>query len=278
MKIVVLGSGPAGLMAVQGVFDAHHENFDGNLQLMVLSRKEKSPLYGAQYLHQPIPRVTPPEGRGISYLLRGDPDDYRRKVYGQLWDGTVSAEDLDATHMGWDIRATYDRLWESWSGSITDMNIDPVALTNVNAMHEPDLIINSIPRPSLCHQGHAFGATEVWAAGDAPSLGIRLPYSSPPYSVICNGEDSPAWYRMSNVFGHTTVEWPGSLGNVPVSTASRVKKPTNHNCDCWSGLPMIHVGRYGEWSKGVLSHTAYFKAYKKVDEMMIGAGSAATEG
>lgn len=268
MKVIVLGSGPAGLMAAQGVLDAHNRNMDGDLKIMILSRKVKSPLFGAQYLHAPIPGVTPEPWRTVAYHLLGDADDYRRKVYGQLWDGTVSAQDLDSAHAAWDIRATYDRLWVMWEHSIIDVNIDPVALTNINVMHEPDLIINSIPRPALCHRGHSFGATEVWAAGDAPELGIRLPYNSPPDTVTCNGEDNPSWYRMSNVFGHTTVEWPGSLKAVPVTTASRVKKPTSHDCDCWSDLPMMHVGRYGEWTKGVLSHTAYNKALTRCDNML----------
>ena len=275
MKVIVLGSGPAGLMAAQGVLDAHNHNAAGDLQMMILSRKVKSPLYGAQYLHQPIPGVTPDKWHTVLYSLRGDADSYRRKVYGQMWGGTVSAQELDKSHAAWDIRATYDRLWALWEYSINDMNIDPVALTNLNIHNEPDLIVNSIPRPALCHRGHAFGATEVWAAGDAPALGIRLPYHATPDTITCNGEDYPAWYRMSNVFGHTTVEWPGSLPKVPVSTASRVQKPTSHECDCWSELPLLHVGRYGEWTKGVLSHTAYFNAYKRVDEM-IGASRGAS--
>jgi hypothetical protein len=109
-------------------------------------------------------------------------------------------------------------------------------------------------------------------------MGIRLPYKCPTNMVVCNGEDNPAWYRMSNVFGHTTVEWPGSLAQVPVASAARVKKPTSHNCNCWAETsPMIHVGRYGAWEKGVLSHTAYFTAYRTVDEMIGGKGAAAKE-
>lgn len=281
MKVIVLGSGPAGLMAAQGIADALENCASedmippGGAEMSIISRKVKSPLYGAQYLHQPIPRMTPPEPRAISYQMRGSTDDYRRKVYGQMWDGTVSPEDLAGNHMGWDIRATYDALWERWEPIISDVDIDPIGLRNI-LTDDPDLIINSIPRPVLCHQGHSFGATEVWAAGDAPELGINLQYRCTPFSVVCNGDDNPSWYRMSNVFGRTTIEWPGSLKAVPVTTATRVQKPTQHQCDCWADAPMEHVGRYGEWSKGVLSHTAYFKAYKRIDEL-IGAASAAAE-
>lgn len=276
MKVIVLGAGPAGLMAAQGALDAHSHNYDGDLKISILSRKVKSPLYGAQYLHSPIPGMTPVEPRAISYQMRGSTDDYRRKVYGQLWDGTVSPEDLAGNHMGWDIRATYDALWSSWEHAISGGELDPIALRNILANSDPDIVLNSIPRSSLCHAGHSFGATEVWAAGDAPELGIRLPYRCTPFSVVCNGDDNPSWYRMSNVFGRTTVEWPGSINKVPIATAARVMKPTSHSCTCWEDAPIEHVGRYGEWSKGVLSHTAYFKAFKRVDEL-IGAASAATQ-
>lgn len=271
MKVLVLGSGPAGLMAAQGVSDACTTLREEYL-IGISSRKVKSPLYGAQYLHSPIPGYTKGNSAHINYMMRGDTDDYRRKVYGTMWDGTVSPEDLDASHEGWDIRATYDRLWHAWERIILDVEIDVVGLRRLLEEDPPDLLINSIPRPHLCYAGHSFGATEVWAAGDAPALGIRIPFNCPDNSVICNGEDNPSWYRMSRVFGHTTVEWPGSLMSVPVTTATRVKKPTTHQCDCWSDAPMVHVGRYGEWSKGVLSHTAYDKSYQMVIDKMKGEG------
>lgn len=283
MRIMVLGCGPAGLMAAQGAWAAMYDNREigGHHRIAIISRKQKSPIHGCQYLHQPIPRVTPESPRAVSYQLRGDQDDYRRKVYGQMWGGTVSPEDLMGEHMAWDLRVTYDRLWSDWESSITDGLVDPIALKGVLESSEPpDLVINSIPRPALCHAGHTFGSTEVWAAGDAPSLGIRVGnmFQCPEDMVICNAEENPAWYRLSRVFGHTTVEWPGSLARVPVTTASRVPKPTAHSCDCWQGAPVIHVGRYGRWEKGVLSHSAYFDAYKRIDEMIGGSSATAEAG
>ena len=276
MIIVVLGSGPAGLMAAQGAADAFsHVARSGNpLSLGIISHGDKSPLYGSQYLHEPIPGVTPDDSVVLGYQLRGNSDDYRRKVYGSMWIGTVSPEDLAEQHRAWDIRATYDLLWDKWSDALNAANIDPITMNRMlTDRRPPHLVINSIPRSALCHGGHVFGATEVWAAGDAPELGIYIPYACPRNMVVCNGEDNPAWYRMSNVFGRTTVEWPGSIAKVPVTTAARVQKPTQHNCDCWSESSILHVGRYGEWSKGVLSHTAYHKAYNRVEEML----NAATE-
>lgn len=265
MKIMVLGCGPAGLMAAQAALDATREA-QMPLEIAIASKRQKSPLYGAQYLHKPIPGITPTDVEyvaQIDYQLMGDAGDYRRKVYGSNWDGKVSPEDLAEPHLGWDIRETYDCLWDRWLGCVTDTLVDATWI-NENT-EDADLVINSIPRKDICQRKHMFGWQEVWAAGDAPDLGIRIPYSCPANTVVCNGEDSPAWYRMSNVFGHKTVEWPGSIQMVPVKTAARVGKPTYHDCDCWPNI--LHVGRFGTWEKGVLSHTAYDNTYSRVLEL-----------
>lgn len=265
MRITILGCGPAGLMAAQAVQDASHSTGESHM-LTIVSRKRKSPMYGAQYLHRPIPNITPMYAREVKYTLRGYADDYRRKVYGTLWDGKVSPEDLTEQHQAWDIRATYDMLWSFYEYGINDMQIDPFVVKNMLDNDQADLIISTIPRALMCHMGHAFGATEIWAAGDDPEQGLDISqmYGCPEGHVICNGEDSPAWYRMSRVFGRTTVEWPGALSSVPVATAARVRKPTTHDCDCWKDEPIMFSGRYGEWSKGVLSHETYFNVYKEL--------------
>lgn len=255
MKVAVFGCGPAGLMA------AHAASLS-KAEVTIFSRGEPSPLYGAQYLHDSIPG-TPSEmepGTKVEYMLDGDVDGYRRKVYGRLWDGVVSPEDLVGEHWAWDIRATYRFLWEKYKHLITPVEVEPFMLGQ--AVDGNDVVFNSIPRDVLCVKDHSFGHTNIVAAGDAPALGIRLPFSCPNNQVICNGKDSPTWYRMSRVFGHTTVEWPGSIGRVPITTAATVKKPTKTNCDCWPGVK--HIGRYGRWEKGVLSHTAFWDAWEAV--------------
>lgn len=255
MKVIILGCGPAGLMA------AHAVAVSGN-EPVIYSRKRKSPLYGAQYLHKPIPDVTDRDAHvSVEYMLQGSVDAYRRKVYGDRWDGTVSPEDLAETHEAWDIRSTYDRLWSQYSGAIEDVIIDPAG---VNFLREQGLlIVNTVPLDQLCHQGHSFRAQRVTAAGDAPDIGIDVGkrYKCPPDTVLCNGNPEPSWYRISRIFDHTTVEWPEGV-NVPIPTASTVVKPTGHNCDCWPDL--LKVGRYGAWEKGVLSHSAYDQTMKRM--------------
>lgn len=278
MKIMILGCGPAGLMAAHAVIMANgglEHSIERGVKLRIHSRRQKSSMYGAQYLHQPIPYVTPPTPRRIDYRLVGGIEGYRRKVYGQMWDGTVSPEDLADPHNGWDIRATYDLLWRMYSNLITDNFVDPAWLHYAIDRDEPDLVINTIPLDALCYRGHTFGFTEVIAAGDAPDLGIDVNsmYLTPEETVVCDGTKDRSWYRKSRVFGHTTVEWPASVGRVPIKSAAIVRKPTYHACDCWPDV--FKVGRYGSWSKGILSHTAYFNTFDKIKSMTEGKDEAA---
>jgi hypothetical protein len=230
----------------------------------IFSKKRPSRLFGAQYLHKPITGVTD-EAKHVTveYLLRGTPEDYRRRVYGQSWDGKVSPEDYGEDHQAWDIRETYSRLYEKYQHYIMDVEVDANGLRNLIADRSINIIVNTIPLPSLCYRGHIFRGTKINAAGDAPDLGIDVGtiYQCPPNTVICNGEEAPSWYRISNIFDHTTVEWPQSIKPV-IGSYAEVIKPTEHNCDCWPEL--MNVGRYGSWTKGVLSHTAYDRVLERM--------------
>lgn len=255
MKIAVLGCGPAGLLAAYGAKEAQ-----GRAEVAIFSKARKSEMFGAQYLHDPIPGLSG-DPVTVDYQLRGDVESYRRKVYGPKWDGTVSPDDYAGEHKAWDIREAYDMLWDIYSDYINDVDLDPAGIKRINNMgfHK---VINTVPLADLCHQGHTFGAVEITAAGDAPDRGVDVGslYSCPDNTVVCNGEDSPSWYRMSRIFGHTTIEWPNWVERVPVPSAAKVQKPTFNNCDCWPY--MVKAGRYGSWTKGVLSHDAYYKGYE----------------
>lgn len=253
MRIAVLGCGPAGLMA------AHAAKVSG-ARVDIYSRKRKSELYGCQYLHAPIPGMTDVAPVEVSYSLHGSVETYRDKVYGANWQGEVSPEDLVGAHTAWDIRRTYDNLWNEYGKYVYGTEISAGFLNNfmaVDAMRY-DKIINSVPRQALCRRNHTFRSQRVWAIGDAPERGLFAPNYANRNSVVCNGLDSPPWYRAANVFGYSTVEWPWeAFAKTPQNqiVASQLFKPLDHNCDCWPDL--VHVGRYGCWEKGVLSHTAY---------------------
>lgn len=258
MRVAILGSGPAGLMSAAAVWA-----LAPGADIAIISNGGRSSLYGAQYLHAPIPGYTnqtwPAAKRIVNYGMIGDPDDYRRKVYGPTWDGTVSPEDLEKTHYAWDIRQTYRALWDDFCDRISEVHMDPAGLRMLldgrTAYGNVGLVINTIPRPMLCKEGHQFRSTSIWAAGEAPDLGIDLDrFKCPEFTVICNGNETPSWYRVSNIFGHKTVEWP-EYSKPPIPSVAAVAKPLKTNCDCFPEV--LHVGRYGKWQKGVLTHHAY---------------------
>ena len=266
MLVTILGCGPAGLMAA-------HAAAEAGADINIVSKRRKSELFGAQYLHAPIPDITDGDPVRVEYRLEGDSFAYKQKVYGPLWDGSVSPDDLPGRHDAWDIRQTYDRLWDLYSHNIVDVNISGGLIAAWLNSKEVPLIISSIPRPALCMRGHTFGSQDIIAAGDAPGRGIRIPYNAPPNTVICNGNENPSWYRLSNIFDHHTAEWSmASLRTAPpVATAAVVKKPLFHNCDCLAEV--IHVGRYGRWEKGVLSHEAFNDTYTAVERRLAGLPS-----
>lgn len=259
MKIAILGCGPSGLIAAHAAL----QYFDGEHQINIFSIKRKSPIFGAQYLHQPIPYV-PASAVGeptvIRYEMRGTPEEYLLKVYGEKWDGTISDDLRDQAHVAWDLRGTYEWMWDVYHPLIQEVAIpsDPGYIADIirSVSDQTDLVINTIPRPALCalRGKHEFKSTDIWAAGDSDAGPSPIPGRD---NVIeYNGAESPSWYRVSRMFGFTTVEWPGHINRPPIPGTARVRKPLAHNCVCWDGL-VHHLGRMGRWQNGRLAHHVY---------------------
>lgn len=255
MRALILGAGPAGLLAAHALASKNHD-------IVIVSRKRKSELFGAQYLHRAIPGIAYGPGEPVSYRLHGTADGYRSKVYGPGATLGVSPEELGADHLAWNIRSAYAMLWERYREFIQDEYLDAAGLRLLIGRLHPELVVSSIPAPVLCDQGHSFTSQKVWAIGDAPERGVYCPVKNiPAMTVVCNGEVNPGWYRASYVYGYRTAEWSW---NSPPSRwqAAEVVKPLSNDCDCWPGV--LRVGRYGAWTKGVLSHTAYEQALAAV--------------
>lgn len=260
---VVLGAGPAGLLAAHAARELGYE-----VQVFTAPDKDgkpkKSELHGCQYLHAWIPGLgLPMRGKMVQYLLNGDPEDYRRKVYGDGWNGQVSPDEYgpERAHPAWDLRQAYDALWEHWHDKITPLNITPKMAERV-ALTRGQHVLCTVPVKSLClaPEDHKFVTQTVWAMGERFGDGAEpvypLPYRAPDMTVQCDGEDAPRWYRAATVFGVSTLEWPGGA-KPPISGVTAVSKPLSTDCTCHTGPRWHRVGRYGLWRKGVLVHTAY---------------------
>lgn len=250
-RAVVLGCGPSGMFAA-------HALIQRDWDVQIFSNRSKSTMYGAQYLHAPIPGLTYDDRNPdrIEYRLTGDAEEYRAKVYGGAV-VQVSPEALEESHDAWDIRAAYDTAWDLYGHQVNHLNLTPESIAHLSA----DVVVSSIPLPRTCMDPdtHKFEGTGIWALGDAPDRGQTVPYR-PEYNVVeCNGTRDVGWYRAANVMGHCTVEWP-ERNKPPLPGVAYVTKPTFTNCTCHFNsdrFKMVRVGRYGTWSKGVLSHSAY---------------------
>lgn len=250
-RAAVLGCGPAGIFAAQALGLAGWD-------VRIFSKKRRSEMFGAQYLHAPIPLLTD-EARDftlLEYVLQGTIDGYRQKVYGGM-DVPVSPERFLGSHRAWDIRGAYYRGWDLWRPKIEDTpDIDGSWIAE-NA-RDFRMIVSSIPAPDLCLSRHTFGGQNVWAIGDAPERGIFCPITHTPNNTVwCNGEKDVGWYRASNVFGYRTAEWPEDR-KPPIKEVASILKPISTNCDCHEKRRnFLRVGRFGRWSKDELSHQAF---------------------
>ncbi len=253
-SVAILGCGPSGLMV------AHAANMLG-WNFRVFSKKRKSQLFGSQYLHKPIPGISEEPATVVTYHLEGTPEEYRQKVYGPSWDGTVSPEDLDHDHYAWDIRSAYDKMYSNYEEQIVNCefkNVNGGFWYNQIVLKSYDLVISTVPRKIWAEPGDVFASTKVWAIGDAPELGQEAPFRPHDFNIICDGSEDVGWYRASNVFGHCTIEWPERT-KPPIPRLALVEKPLFHNSTAASDFH--HLGRYGAWQKGVLTTDVFDQAF-----------------
>lgn len=248
-RVAVLGCGPTGLFATHALVGLGYE-------VQVFSNKRKSEMFGAQYLHAPIPGLT--DGMVpilLEYKLIGTVEGYREKVYGAGSTVEVSPESLTETHPAWDIREAYGRAWNLYNDRIRHW--PSIGFTSIRAFSaNADLVVSSLPAKAICGDpDHRFNSQMIWAVGDAPERGVFEPLRlAKGGQVLLNGDRDTGWYRTSNVFFHGTTEWPGGR-KPPIEGIAAVEKPLSTDCDCHPGI--LRVGRYGRWEKGVLSHSAY---------------------
>lgn len=250
---LVLGCGPAGLFAA-------HALAQSGWDFEVWSKKRRSEMFGAQYLHAPIEGLTDGTEAEIAYRLIGTPAEYQQKVYGGTPVEFVSPERIPEKQPCWDIRAAYYRAWDMYGHLVVPTDIDTLTVQDAIASKRFNLIISSIPAPALCLQPgpavHRWVGRQIWAIGDAPEREVECPVPCPEFTVICNGEPYQSWYRVSNIYGYKTAEWATDR-KPPYNAPALVTKPISTNCDCFPGV--LRVGRYGRWDKRELSHMAYYR-------------------
>lgn len=258
-RVAILGCGPSGLLA------AHAAAIRG-WDFRIYSHKVKSPIYGAQYFHELIPGINCGIGQHVRYLLYGQPWQYKQKVYGKSYDCNVSPEDLAENHMAWDMRLAYDDLWSKYSDYIQDFLLTPEPNGHLSRslIGNPDIVISTVPRRiwEPKENQHKFTSVKIWAKGDTEKLRVNQRPAS--FTIICSGLPTDQWYRVSNIFGHCTMEWPYSSNIRGPKGASLVEKPIATTSR--AAPDFVHLGRYGAWQKGVLTTDVFTQALTALNQ------------
>ena len=217
--ISILGCGPAGLLA------AHAAALTGQ-DFIIYSKKQKSRIGGAQFLHVQIPGITLEQpDTYLDFIHIGTKRGYAMKVYGDPEADVSWGSYPDGYHPAWNMRAAYDRLWDLYEDVIDDQEVTPSFVHD--ALAGGDFIISSIPPMAYCIRPdhHFFRSQRVWITQGA---------TTPDNSVMYNGAPDAKWYRASCIFEHASTEWPFiQAGSVEVN------KPLHTNCDCWPGIKRV---------------------------------------
>lgn len=251
-EVAVLGCGPAGLLAALAVEQAGHTP-------VIYSRKIKSKMPGAQFLHVPIPEITAAEPDGtVNFLKVGPKHGYALKVYGDRSAPTSWDEFPRGEQPIWSMGEAYSRLWDRFEDRIWDFgHIDTVMATTF--AEDFPLVFSTIPAPAMCEreEHHAFNSVPVY---------ITSARTERRNNVIEYNGGFAQYYRRSVLFGSESMEYGAAVRLADVRLRCEVGwKPTTNDCDCH---PEIHrLGRFGKWEKGVLVHHAYFEAKAALDAL-----------
>lgn len=275
--VAIIGSGPAGLFAALAVEQA------GNVP-HIISKGEKSPMFGAMYLHEPLPGVNghDPDFE-IDIIKSGSREGYAYNVYGDAqapcsWD--VISEGYTPA---WDLPQTYERLWDRYVGNIRRADVNASKLAAI--CYNYPLVLNSAPAEIFCSDAsHRFRAQKIWVLHGPqinPVPGVNdgniMYYNGVPtdgsFASLADdykhddgagyGETymrGPEWYRFSQINGYQAWEFShkAEVADDNPRTLSPGRKPLSTDCDCFlSWQNYRRIGRYGKWEKGVLTHHAY---------------------
>lgn len=253
-EIAVLGCGPAGLFAAHAVALAGHTP-------VIFSRKEKSKFAGAILLHDRVEEldlsVIP--DLEVHILKYGTAEGYAQKVYGDS-SAPTSWNEYSGVIRGWDLREAYDELWETYEGLVKELDITYDLLGSI--LNNYQMTFSSVPADKICaNDAHKFTSKLVYLQHGLDQFNETRGEDN---LIYYNGASYGfEWYRYSQIAGHVCWEFTSEPPDSPDMAGyelTRIRKPLDTDCDCWTSYRFRRVGRFGEWKKGVLTHDAYEEA------------------
>jgi hypothetical protein len=252
-EVAIIGCGPAGMLAAHAVARA------GHTPVLYSDKAEPSPITGGVYLHTPIPEVAhaQPDGH-VLFVKVGEEAVYGAKVYGDAGARTSWRRFASGRRPAWALRPVYEQLWGLYGLAVRPLAVDHDVAAGLAAEYQ--LVMSSAPAPSLCQRHganavpvHRFPERRVWYVDHAPPQ-IK------DNTMVYNGISGDPWFRSSRVFGVAVTEYPDWI---PHARLGRKVLPTT--CTCHPQI--MRIGRWGQWTPGVLLHHAYQRAEEIMGEV-----------
>lgn len=263
--VVVLGAGPAGLLA------AHAVALAGGQPVIYSApgpdgEAARSEISGATFLHEPIPDLTSaaPDG-AIHFVKVGTREGYAYKVYGSRFAPCSWDKFDEGQRPAWALQPVYEDLWERYSGNIVPMKLDGETLDEI--IENFPSIVSTIPAHVLCERTedgkklHSFSSRPIWITNHVSSATHVIKETRKADNVIVYDGVPGAIggrYRASVIFGHESTEFAEETPAAVIGM--KILRPTE--CDCRSEI--VRAGRWGSWTPGVLVHHAFKTVWERM--------------
>lgn len=262
MRVAVLGSGPAGLLAAETALDQHHDAvvdvFTNNQQTSYVvpgsAVSAAEPEFREFMEHHlgmsPAESILP-----YSRKLRGTAKQYSQKTLGLGGESSVNVM-RNRFSEGVPLALLNDVLHGRWVGKMKhwDARMDDLP-------RGYDITISTIPRFLLCSdERHDFVKRHTYIVDYAKGKSFIEGDFVHPFGVVYSGDPDDFWvYSGMDASGEATefTEYQPDWECIPA------RRPIKTNCTCESTV--VKAGTLGRWSPAVGVLDAYIQTIKAVD-------------
>lgn len=252
MKITVAGTGLPALIVAHAA--TKWSEWNGNdLELTIYGEHEPYVPLGAKWFETAIPDILVPSAI-VETQSVGDPEDYISKICSPISPYNQARADFYA----YDYHSAHEQLSSKYHNKLFAMSIDRKTVQEYPEVVDVDYVFNTMPRPIFYPQASgSFSASRQWRLDEGREKGI---YSIPGENgdrnvMIYDGTLDTSWYRISQLFGLISVEWPFNK-KPPISGVYLEILPLGAAPDLgledvrpgWRGTKaMAHFGPLAQW-------------------------------